>query len=343
MQQVANLILATLVLALAAGGVFCFTYFDTTPGLPAEVTVTQPASNPAALWQAPDSTLIPDTPEGEMIRYGRELISHTAKYLGPKGKIRTLSNGMNCQNCHLRGGTLPFGNNYAAVASSYPKFRSRSGSIESPEKRVNDCIERSLNGTPLDEKSKEMRAILAYFRWLGKDVKPGDAPPGVGIMPLPFLDRAADPVKGREIYIKQCLSCHGKEGEGFRYPDSLEWKYPPLAGPQSFNTGAGLYRVSRMAGFVKNNMPYGTTYDNPLLSNEEAWDVAAYIESLPRPVRQFPGDWPDLTTKPFDHPFGPYADTFSEQQHKYGPFGAIQAAKKGTGVPQAQPAQLPGS
>lgn len=350
LQQVTNLIAVTLVLAVAAGGVFYFTYFSTPLRVPRDVAAGPQPSGVPLLWQAPDSTLIPETPEGDMIRYGRELISHTSKYLGPKGKISAMSNGMNCQNCHLRGGTLPFGNNYAAVASSYPKFRSRSGSIESPEKRVNDCIERSLNGKPLDEKSREMRAILAYFRWLGKDVRPGEAPPGTGIRTLPFLDRPADPARGREVYVKHCLLCHGSQGEGFRHPDSLEWKYPPLAGPHSFNTGAGLYRLSRMAGFVKSNMPYGTTYDNPLLSDEEAWDVAAYIESLPRPVKDFPGDWPDLTAKPFDHPFGPYADTFSELQHKYGPFGAIQAAKKSGStpatsgkLPDAQPSQLPGS
>jgi thiosulfate dehydrogenase len=34
-----------------------------------------------------------------------------------------------------------------------------------------------------------------------------------------------------------------------------------------------------------------------------------------------------LATKPFDYPFGPYADTFSVAQHKYGPFEPIQLAK----------------
>jgi thiosulfate dehydrogenase len=81
----------------------------------------------------------------------------------------------------------------------------------------------------------------------------------------------------------------------------------------SYNTAAGIFR----------NMPFGATYENPVLTDEEAWDVAAYINSLPRPVRMFPEDWPDIRTKPFDHPFGPYADPFSERQHKYGPFSAI--------------------
>ncbi len=284
-----------------------------------------PKPDPASgIWYAPDSTLIPSGPEGEIIRYGKELIAHTARYLGPKGKVKRVSNGMNCQNCHLRAGTKPFGNNYAAVASMYPRFRARSGGIESLEKRVNDCIERSLNGKPLEENSKEMRAMIAYFKWLGKDVQKGTTPKGTGLVELPLLERAADPVKGKSVYEKNCLVCHGREGAGYKIPDSIEWKYPPLAGQNSYNTGAGLFRLSRFAGYVKANMPNGAHYDNPVLRDEEAWDVAAYINSLPRPKKDFQEDWPDISTKPFDHPFGPYADGFSESEHKYGPFARIR-------------------
>jgi thiosulfate dehydrogenase len=280
------------------------------------------------VWEAPDSTLIPITPDGDLIRYGKELITHTSRYLGPQGKVSRTSNGMNCQNCHLKAGTKPFGNNYAAVVSTYPKFRARSGSIETIEKRINDCIERSLNGQPLDDSSREMRAIIAWFKWLGTGVKKGTTPNGTGITSLPFLPRAADPVKGELVYRAQCMQCHGSEGEGYKHPDSVEWRYPPLAGPHSYNTGAGLFRLSRFAGYVKSNMPYGTTWDNPVLTDEEAWDVAAYVNSLARPSKVFASDWPDISAKPFDHPFGPYADSFSEHQHKFGPFGMIQNSKR---------------
>lgn len=281
---------------------------------------------PDDLWRPPDSTMIPVNEEGELIRYGKDLIAHTARYLGPKGTVQALSNGMNCQNCHLAAGTVPFGNNYAAVASTYPKFRARSGAVETMEKRINDCIERSLNGKPLDESSLEMRAIMAYFRWLGRNVKKGATPKGTGISSLPYLGRPADPMRGKGVYEKHCLVCHGKDGEGVKHPDSVEWLYPPLAGPQSYNTGAGLFRLSRFAGYVKSNMPYGTTWDKPVLSDEDCWDVAAYINSLPRPRKIFEGDWPDVSRKPFDHPFGPYADTFPEHQHKFGPFEPVIAA-----------------
>jgi thiosulfate dehydrogenase len=80
------------------------------------------------------------------------------------------------------------------------------------------------------------------------------------------------------------------------------------------------------ASYVKYNMPYGVTFENPFLSDEEAWDVAAYVNSMARPEKDLSGDWPDISKKPFDHPFGPYADGFSEEEHKYGPFDPIKAA-----------------
>ena len=76
-------------------------------------------------------------------------------------------------------------------------------------------------------------------------------------------------------------------------------------------------------------MPYNqATHNNPALSNEEAWDLAAFINSQPRPGKDQSKDWPDIATKPFDFPYGPYADSFSETRHKYGPFKEIIAARE---------------
>jgi thiosulfate dehydrogenase len=71
-------------------------------------------------------------------------------------------------------------------------------------------------------------------------------------------------------------------------------------------------------------MPLGATHFNTQLSDEEAWDVAAYVNTQPRPHKSVPTDWPDVSKKPIDHPFGPYADSFGEQQHKFGPWKPIQ-------------------
>ncbi|WP_162339648.1 c-type cytochrome [Cyclobacterium salsum] len=280
------------------------------------------------VWQAPQLASLPSNQEGDLIRYGHELIAHTAVYLGPKGKVRQISNGMNCQNCHLKGGTVAYGNNYGAVASKYPVFRNRSGTTEGYEKRVNDCIERSLNGKPLDPDSREMKAMVAYMKWLGKDVTNVASDKGFGLLDLPLLEEPADPVKGKAVYEAYCTRCHGEDGKGILAENGLEYTYPPLFGENSYNTGAGLYRLSRFAAFVKANMPYGVTFDNPFLTDEEAWNVAAYVNSMPRPEKDLSMDWPDLSKKPFDHPFGPYTDSFPEIQHKYGPFGPLLSANK---------------
>ena len=120
--------------------------------IPASEERARPAAQ-ASFWRPPDILLVSDGSKVEEIRYGRELVAHTAQYLGPEGSVLKISNGMNCQNCHLDAGTKIYGNNYGAVASTYPKFRSRSGTVESVEKRVNDCFERSMNGKALPHDS----------------------------------------------------------------------------------------------------------------------------------------------------------------------------------------------
>lgn len=290
---------------------------------------------PASLWKSPDPSAIPDGPDGNEIRYGRELIVHTAQYLGPKGTVLPISNGMNCQNCHLDAGTRPFGNNYSAVAATYPKFRDRSGTEETIEKRVNDCFERSLNGSPLPENGREMNAIVAYIKWLGQNVPKGEVPEGSGLVELAFLDRPASHDRGKVLYEEKCVVCHGAGGEGILNPEGTEWTFPPLWGEKSYNDGAGLYRLSRFAGYIKVNMPLGATYREPMLTDEEAWDIAAYVNSLPRPVKDLSDDWPDISKKPIDHPFGPFMDGFSEAQHKYGPYKPIQQKQKQSTQPLA--------
>jgi len=219
-------------------------------------------------WIAP-SIYTDNTVSGEerkLVIYGQDLIAHTAKYLGPKGSVAQITNGMNCQNCHLQAGGKAWGNNYAAVFSTYPKFRDRSGQVESIYKRVADCMERSLNGTAVDSNSREFKAIYAYIKWIGQDVQKGQKPHGSGIEKLAYLDRAADPIKGKQVYTTQCMSCHGANGEG----------------------------------------------------------QLAYVNSQPRPHKDQSNDWPKYDKKPLDFAFGPYADDFSETQHKYGPFKPIQ-------------------
>lgn len=294
-------------------------------------TISQmPIRNPDAkldstsLWQAP----VFSATVSEEIQYGKRLIQYTSHYYGPNGSLqRGRTNGLNCQNCHLDAGTRPFGNNFSAVAATYPKFRARSGSVEDLDQRINDCFERSLNGQPPAPNSPERQAIKAYILWLGKDVPKGETPKGAGIARLPFLSRPANASRGSVVYMKRCATCHQADGQGLIDTFNNQYKYPPLWGPHSYNTAAGMYRLSHLAGFAKYNMPHGQAdYRAPLISDDEAWDVAAYINSQPRPQKIYSKDFPDPSQKPPDHPFPPYADSFSQSQHKYGPFGPIKAA-----------------
>ncbi|MFM8951228.1 MAG: c-type cytochrome [Bacteroidota bacterium] len=293
------------------------------------VVTEKPKAVQDTFWHAPDIASLEGNPAKEQILYGKDLIANTSKYFGPKGKVKAnATNGMNCQNCHLDAGTRVFGNNYGSVFATYPKYRPRSGTIENIYKRVTDCFERSLNGTAPDSGSKEMEAIVAYINWLGKDVKKGEKAVGSGLKDLAYLDRAADPEKGKAGYEKHCVSCHTSSGQGMWNGDSSSFTFPPLWGIHSYNSGAGLYRLGSLAKYIKYNMPQGVTHDSPKLTDEEAWDIAAFVNSQTRPTKDIRKDWPKINEKPIDHPFGPYHDGFTEAQHKFGPFKPIVKKRK---------------
>ena len=335
MQLLPRLTRLLLLVAAAVGLVFVvvLTQLYAPPAPPAPVVADEategpppPGSYHRPATAAPDTATIPRTQAGREIRYGRALVARTAAYLGPHGTVGHFTNGMNCQNCHLQAGTLGFANNYLAVAATYPKLRARSGTVEGIEKRVADCMERSLNGRAVPDSSREMRAIVAYIKWLGKDIPKGKKVYGTGLTKLAYLNRAADPTVGRAVFAAKCQSCHGPTGQGQPLADGRGYQYPPLWGPASYNDGAGLFRVSNFARYVKAAMPFGATFDQPQLTDAQAWDVAAFVNSQPRPHLPTPRDWPDIRKKPVDYPFGPYADDFPARQHKFGPFRPIAAA-----------------
>ena len=188
---------------------------------------------------------------------------------------------------------------------------------------------RSMNGRPLPVDAPEMQAMVTYIKFLSTGVPPGERLPGLGIGRMPELTRAADPERGRAIYSSSCIACHNTNGSGISNSvrgSDLGYMMPPLWGNDTFNDGAGMARLTNIANFVHFNMPHGADYLDPQLSVDDAWDVAAYVVSQPRPhLAGLEHDFPDLLAKPIDTPYGPYADKFSEQQHKYGPFAPIRA------------------
>ena len=173
--------------------------------------------------------------------------------------------------------------------------------------------------------------MIAYINSVGKDVPKNTTPKTSGITKLKFLTRAADPEKGKVVYEQNCVQCHGAKGEGVISPSNgtSHFIYPPLWGKNSYNVSAGLNRIRNLSGFIYDNMPNNlASHQKPVLTEEHAWDVAAFIISKPRPEKFFKEDWPNIKTKPIDYAFGPYSDSFSEKQHQFGPFQDIAELHK---------------
>ncbi|KYG74777.1 thiosulfate dehydrogenase [Roseivirga ehrenbergii] len=268
--------------------------------------------------------------QASLIRFGHELITKTPQYIGPLSadeKKRLAGNNLTCQNCHLEAGTKPGAGSFVGVFNRFPQFRGRENQIGSLEERINGCMQRSMNGDSLPETSLEMKAMIAYIKWLSEDVPEEKVDIYKGFVKVELPNVKADLLTGKSIYEKNCVTCHGADGQGVRLNENSLYQYPPLWGNDTFNDGAGMHRVITAAEFIKGNMPYlQATWDNPVLSDEEAYHVAAYINSFDRPEKANKElDFPDKKLKPVSTPYGPWTDTFSAEQHKYGPFQPIMA------------------
>ena len=280
-------------------------------------------------WTPPAIGSVGDDAFGKLVKYGYALFTDTPAQIGPAAPDpakRFARSSLTCENCHLKAGTQPYAVPLAGVWGQFPQYRGREGGIGTLEERINGCLERSMNGVALPLDGLEMKAYLAYMKWLSTGIPDGARLIGSGTKSIKEPGRAADPGNGAKVFAETCARCHGKDGLGQRAENGPGFRFPPLVGPDSYNNGAGMTRVLAAAAFIRHNMPFGVTYETPVLSDADAYDVAAYVNSLERPVR--PGldkDFPVRLQKPVDTPYGPYADGFPPEQHKYGPFDPIRA------------------
>src|SRR5579883_705619 len=264
--------------------------------------------------------------------YGKRLIAETTEILGPDvpdPKMRYTSGRIACASCHIGAGVEPGNLSLATAITRYPRISPRSGANETIQDRINGCMTRSMNGRALPNDSPEMIAMVAYLGFLAKQDAAMAASQRKAHESAAFKTpkRAANLQNGQQVFEKRCAPCHGQDGAGVPASTDLihGYVFPPLWGPNSFNDGAGLHRVLTAAKFIKAKMPLGKAD----LDDDDAFDVAAYINSKPRPeMTGLDRDYPDRTKKPVDTGYGPYADSFSPEQHRFGPFAPIEAYYK---------------
>jgi len=236
-----------------------------------------------APFHPPAESEIPAGPLGDAIRYGEKVLTQTQGYAK-----KYVGNGLNCTSCHLNGGKTPYASPFVGIWGVYPEYQSRDARVNSLQDRINDCFQRSMNGKPLPDDSDEMRGVLAYMWWLSKGVPTGMDVEGRGFKHIK-AERAPDEAKGKAVYAAKCSACHGADGQGMSGANG-SYLFPALWGPNAFNIGAGMARLDTAAAFVKTNMPLG---QGNTLTDQEAYDVAAYFTRQPRP--DFKGkakDWP---------------------------------------------------
>ena len=199
---------------------------------------------------------------------------------------------------HLNAGQRERALPLVGITGMFPEYNNRAARLISLQDRVVDCFLRSENATGrgIDDLpttgSPEVLAVTAYLSWLSRGYAIGATPTWRNrnaiaadrLIPVAKLDTTA----GGSIYVERCASCHGPEGRGVQIGDK---KAGPLWGDGSWNDGAGAARVYTLAGIIRYSMPYL----NPgSLTDEEAQQVAAFINSKPRPLfpfkaRDYPG------------------------------------------------------
>ncbi len=97
----------------------------------------------------------------------------------------------------------------------------------------------------------------------------------LGVREIAVSEKGGDPVSGREIYVNTCIRCHGIDGKG-----TLGIKLvPPPADLTSLTVQSRLDgTLFRRIHEGKPNTAMGAWKHS--LSDEEIWDVLAYVRTL---------------------------------------------------------------
>lgn len=266
-------------LSVSWGAIFLFGTPDAAP----EGDAPEPeaaATVSTAGFTPPPASAIPEGPLGDSIRRGEALFTQTGVHAR-----EFVGSGLTCSNCHLDGGRDPNSAPMWAAAAMFPEYRRKNDRINTMEDRIMGCFIYSMNaqaspaGVPPPAGHDIYRDFMSYFAFLATGAPTGVAMAERGFMEVEMPAGGYDRDRGAIIYAEQCSVCHGDNGEGQRAPDG-SYAFPPLWGDMSYNWGAGMSRLTNAAGFIKANMPFGNGMS---LTDQQAWDVAAYIDSQERP------------------------------------------------------------
>lgn len=227
----------------------------------------------AATFKPPAEDAIPDNPFGEAVRYGKSLFTNTQQLRG-----KYVGNDLNCVNCHLDSGRKENSAPLWGAYPMYPAYRKKNDRVNTIDERIQGCFRYSMDGTAPPFGSKELTALVTYHYWLSTGAPTGKALPGRGYPKLAKAKSEPSVRRGKNIFVKNCAICHGANGQGTKVDG--HYAFPPLWGEGSFNWGAGMHRVNTAASFIKANMPLGKPNS---LTDQEAWDVAAFMNSHARP------------------------------------------------------------
>ncbi len=226
------------------------------------------------LFTPPPAEAIPDTPLGDMVRFGRDVFVDTQRYAK-----KYVGNGLNCVNCHLDAGRAAGSAPLWAAYVSYPAFRDKNDQVNTFQQRLAGCFRFSMNGTPPPADDLVLTALVAYSFWLATGAPVGAYLEGRGFPAIAAAPEPASATRGAAVYTTHCAACHGGDGGGLKA--GAAYTFPPLWGRASYNKGAGMHVVATAAAFIKANMPLGQPNT---LTTQQAWDVAAFINSKPRPA-----------------------------------------------------------
>lgn len=248
---------------------------DVVPGPPRVATAEPytPRPQTAESFVPPPDAAIPDGPFGDLVRLGQSIFQDTPRY-APAHVGNTLS----CRNCHLDRGRAAASAPMWAAYVHYPEYRKKDNLVNTLQLRIQGCFQFSQNGTAPPADDRILTALVSYFYWMATGLPVGIKPKVANYPPLPDPRLLPSRERGAKVYAANCALCHGEDGQG--RAAGGEPAFPPLWGVHSFNWGAGMHQLDKAAAFIKRNMPLGV---GDTLTDQEAWDVAAYMNSQPRP------------------------------------------------------------